>query len=73
MEKQLETLEILFPDKARGVAKFDSRLAHLIAAGADYIIIPSRFEPCGLVQLQTIPYGTVRAAFSCFAFIIWLS
>ncbi|KAF6159614.1 hypothetical protein GIB67_034576 [Kingdonia uniflora] len=55
----LEQLEILYPDKARGVAKFNVPLAHMIIAGCDYLIIPSRFEPCGLIQLQAMLYGTV--------------
>ncbi|KAJ8768393.1 hypothetical protein K2173_021546 [Erythroxylum novogranatense] len=59
MEKQLEQLEILFPDKARGVAKFNVPLAHMIIAGADFMMIPSRFEPCGLIQLHAMRYGTV--------------
>lgn len=59
MEKQLEELEEKYPTKARGVAKFNVPLAHLMIAGADYIIIPSRFEPCGLIQLQGMRYGTV--------------
>uniref|UniRef100_A0A2P2IPU1 Granule-bound starch synthase 1, chloroplastic/amyloplastic n=1 Tax=Rhizophora mucronata TaxID=61149 RepID=A0A2P2IPU1_RHIMU len=59
MEKQLEQLEILYPDKARGVAKFNVPLAHMIIAGADYILVPSRFEPCGLIQLHAMRYGTV--------------
>ncbi|KAL8111192.1 hypothetical protein AgCh_019057 [Apium graveolens] len=59
MEKQLEQLEILYPDKARGVAKFNVPLAHMITAGADFMIVPSRFEPCGLIQLHAMRYGTV--------------
>ncbi|KAL2325260.1 hypothetical protein Fmac_024318 [Flemingia macrophylla] len=59
MEKQIEKLEEMYPDKARGVAKFNGPLAHKIIAGADFIVIPSRFEPCGLVQLHSMPYGTV--------------
>lgn len=59
MEKQIEQLEEIYPDKARGVAKFNGPLAHKIIAGADFIVIPSRFEPCGLVQLHAMPYGTV--------------
>lgn len=58
-EEQIEQLEVLYPDKARGVAKFNVPLAHMIIAGADYILIPSRFEPCGLIQLQAMRYGTV--------------
>lgn len=59
MEKQLETLEIVYPDNARGVAKFNVPLAHMIIAGADFMMIPSRFEPCGLIQLHAMRYGTV--------------
>lgn len=59
MEKQLEQLEIQYPDNARGVAKFNVPLAHMIIAGADYILVPSRFEPCGLIQLHAMRYGTV--------------
>ncbi|KAK6260478.1 hypothetical protein SCA6_014952 [Theobroma cacao] len=59
MEKQLEQLEILYPDKARGVAKFNVPLAHMIIAGADFILVPSRFEPCGPIQLHAMRYGTV--------------
>eukprot|EP00262_Sarcandra_glabra_P020522 TRINITY_DN8198_c0_g3_i2.p1 TRINITY_DN8198_c0_g3~~TRINITY_DN8198_c0_g3_i2.p1 ORF type:complete len:538 (+),score=98.54 TRINITY_DN8198_c0_g3_i2:304-1917(+) len=63
MEKQLEQLEVAYPDKARGVAKFNVPLAHMLIAGADYILIPSRFEPCGLIQLQGMRYGTVCIPF----------
>ncbi|XP_047162427.1 granule-bound starch synthase 1, chloroplastic/amyloplastic-like [Vigna umbellata] len=59
MEKQIEKLEEIYPEKARGIAKFNGPLAHKIIAGSDFIIIPSRFEPCGLVQLHSMPYGTV--------------
>ncbi|XP_072061864.1 granule-bound starch synthase 1, chloroplastic/amyloplastic isoform X2 [Arachis hypogaea] len=59
MEKQLQQLETLYPDKARGVAKFNVPLAHMIIAGADFLLVPSRFEPCGLIQLQAMRYGTV--------------
>jgi starch synthase len=37
----------------------DNRLAHLIEAGADMFLIPSRYEPCGLNQLYSLKYGTV--------------
>ncbi|OAY56252.1 granule-bound starch synthase 1, chloroplastic/amyloplastic isoform X1 [Manihot esculenta] len=58
-EKQIEHLEVLYPDKARGVAKFNVPLAHMITAGADFMLVPSRFEPCGLIQLHAMRYGTV--------------
>lgn len=66
MEKQLQQLETAYPDKARGVAKFNVPLAHMIIAGADFILVPSRFEPCGLIQLQAMRYGTVQFFFKQF-------
>lgn len=38
---------------------FDEELAHLIYAGADLMVVPSLFEPCGLTQLIALRYGTV--------------
>lgn len=58
-EKQIEQLEVMYPDKVRGVAKFNVPLAHMITAGADFMLVPSRFEPCGLIQLHAMRYGTI--------------
>lgn len=49
MEKQLEQLEIKYPNKARGITKFNVPLAHMIIAGADFMLVLSRFEPYGLI------------------------
>jgi starch synthase len=38
---------------------FDERRAHLVEAGADIFMMPSRFEPCGLNQMYSMRYGTV--------------
>jgi starch synthase len=39
--------------------RFDNPLAHLIEAGSDMFVMPSRYEPCGLNQLYSLKYGTV--------------
>ena len=38
---------------------YDEALAHRLIAGADVIVVPSRFEPCGLTQLYGLRYGTL--------------
>jgi starch synthase len=48
-----------FPDRVSTTIGFDERLAHLIEAGADIFLMPSRFEPCGLNQMYSHRYGTV--------------
>jgi starch synthase len=38
---------------------YDTELAHKIFSGADLMLMPSRFEPCGLAQMQAMEYGTI--------------
>ena len=47
------------PQKVAVRLEFSERLAHLVEAGADMFLMPSRFEPCGLSQLYSLKYGTV--------------
>jgi starch synthase len=48
-----------FRAKAAVKIGYDDPLAHKIIAGADMLLIPSRYEPCGLTQLYGLRYGTV--------------
>ncbi len=47
------------PDRLRAWIGFDEALAHRIEAGADFFLMPSRFEPCGLNQMYSLRYGTL--------------
>ena len=47
------------PDRVACRFDFDERLAHLVEAGADIFLMPSKFEPCGLNQMYSLRYGTV--------------
>ncbi len=47
------------PERFHFRAEFDERFAHLIEAGCDLFLMPSRYEPCGLNQMYSLRYGTV--------------
>ncbi len=51
-------LEARFPQKVRYTRAFSEPLAHLIEAGSDMFLMPSRYEPCGLNQMYSLRYGT---------------
>lgn len=48
-----------YPGRVACVFGYNEEFAHLLEAGADAILIPSRFEPCGLTQLYALRYGCV--------------
>ena len=52
-------LAALHPARIGARIGFEGALAHLIEAGADIFLMPSRFEPCGLNQMYSLRYGTV--------------
>lgn len=58
-EKSLSELEASYGQNVRSLITYDNRLAHLIYAGSDLFLMPSRWEPCGLGQMIAMRYGTV--------------
>ncbi len=52
-------LVVKYPGKVSAFLKYDYSMAHKIFAGSDMILIPSRYEPCGLNQLYALKYGAV--------------
>lgn len=62
-EKELEAAFAGFaerwPDRLAVWLTFDDALAHQIEAGADFFLMPSRYEPCGLNQMYSLRYGTI--------------
>ncbi|KAJ1401522.1 Starch synthase, catalytic domain [Sesbania bispinosa] len=59
LEHMLRQFESQHNDKIRGWVGFSVKMAHRITAGVDILLMPSRFEPCGLNQLYAMNYGTV--------------
>jgi len=47
-----------WPDRVAGRIGYDESLSHLIQAGADSVLVPSRSEPCGLTQMYAMRYGS---------------
>ncbi len=62
LESALRRLEAEYPQRVRALLRFDSALSRRIYAGADALLIPSRYEPCGLAQMIAMRYGCVPVA-----------
>jgi starch synthase len=61
-EDTLKQAQEQHPDFFRGIVRFSEELAHRIVAASDILLMPSRFEPCGLNQMYALRYGTVPVA-----------
>lgn len=59
LEAELRALARGFPRQALAALRFDAELARQIYGGADLVLVPSRFEPCGLSQMIALRYGAV--------------
>jgi starch synthase len=59
LEDRLRALQARYPRQLAVHIGFDPALSHLVEAGADFFLMPSRYEPCGLNQMYSLRYGTV--------------
>ena len=59
LEWTLGPLPARYPGRIGSFIGYNEELAHWIEAGADFLLMPSRYEPCGLNQLYSMKYGTL--------------
>ncbi|MDR0727815.1 MAG: glycogen synthase GlgA [Puniceicoccales bacterium] len=59
LEEHLASIAHRSPDRIWFYRGYDETLAHQMTAAADFFVMPSRFEPCGLTQLYSMRYGTL--------------
>ena len=59
LEAAFQAAAAMHPGRVAVQLVYDEALAHRMIAGADAMLVPSRFEPCGLTQLYALRYGTV--------------
>ena len=58
-ENMFKHYQWIMPDRVSANIYYSDEMAHKVYAGADAILMPSRFEPCGLTQLIALRYGSV--------------
>jgi starch synthase len=59
VERKLDQLKESFPGNYNCYIGYNEKLSHQIYAGADFLLMPSRVEPCGLNQMYAMRYGTI--------------
>ena len=59
IETELEALIDTFPKNYNVHIGYNEVMSHKVYAGADFLVMPSRSEPCGLTQLYALRYGTI--------------
>lgn len=62
IEKMVKKTVYTYKDNVRAELSYNEEFAHTLYAGADFIIIPSRYEPCGLIQMIAMRYATIPIA-----------
>lgn len=59
VENELEILKKKYKGTYNAFIGYDEKLSHIMYAGADFLLMPSRVEPCGLNQMYALRYGTI--------------
>ncbi len=59
LEKAAMAFQDRLPERVRATIRYDARLSRLIYGGADMLLMPSRYEPCGLAQMISMRFGCV--------------
>ncbi len=62
IEKKVRKFEDKHRDSVRALVTYSEDLAHELYAGSDFLLMPSHYEPCGLVQMVGMRYGTIPIA-----------
>jgi starch synthase len=62
LEASVRQLEAEFPYRVRAAIRFDTQLSRRMYAGGDMLLMPSRYEPCGLAQMIGMRYGCIPVA-----------
>ena len=59
LERELRSIAQAAPERVSFTRGYDETLAHRILAGSDLVLVPSRYEPCGLTQMYALRYGSI--------------
>lgn len=59
LEEKYNTLDQIYRAECGVRLEYDNRLAHMVQAGCDLFLMPSRYEPCGLTQMYALRYGSL--------------
>ena len=59
LHEQFKYLNTRYPGRFQAILEYNEGLAHQLYAGSDFLLMPSRVEPCGLNQMYAMRYGTV--------------
>jgi starch synthase len=58
-EKDFQDLQNKYPDKINFNSTFDETVVHMVIAGSDFLLMPAFYEPCGMLQMYGLKYGTI--------------